>query len=82
MKTPTSSEKARIVRLLAGYILTDGAPIKRQEVAYGKYMAYFEALEVKYPHVSFRDAGTEASLIAAAKRVASQKVFRGAGATF
>jgi hypothetical protein len=82
MKTPTLSEKARLVRLLAGYILTDGAHIKRQEVAYGKYMAYFEALEVRYPHVNFRDADTQASLIAAAKRAASRKVFRGAGATF
>jgi hypothetical protein len=82
MKAPTRLERARLVRLLARYTLTDGACIKRQEVAYNKYRTYFEALEAKYPSVDFRAEATQQNLIEAAKRTASRKLFRGAGATF
>lgn len=79
---PTSAEKRKLVRLLAKYIEVNEAPIHRQTKAYQEYFTYFEALEHKYPQVDFRSEAPITSLTAAAKRQASTKLFRGAGASW
>jgi len=79
--TPTAAQKRKLVGLLARYILSDGAHIRIQQRAYDAYMRFFEALEAQFPRISFRSEATIASLVAAARRQASAKVFRGPGAT-
>lgn len=78
---PTPDQKRKLVGLLARYILTDGNHIRTQERAYRAYMVYFEVLEQRYPQVAFRAEATQVSLVAAAKRKAAQKIFRGPGTT-
>lgn len=78
----TSSQKRKLVRLLAAYINKDGAHVRVQEKAYSAWMAFLEELETKYPNINFRSEPTMNSLVSAAKKEASKKLFRGAGATF
>ena len=82
MDAPKSPEKQKLVKLLASYILSDGSHVAVQGRAYARYMAFFETLETKYPRVAFRGEETQASLVRAAKTKASEKLFRGPGATF
>lgn len=79
---PSASEKKKLVRLLAAYILVEGAPIQVQSSVYDEYMAYLTRLEAKYPAVSFRSDASVQSLAAQARIQASRKVMRGAGATW
>lgn len=81
MTTPTTARKLKLVRLLARYILTDGARIRVQERAYNAYMSYFLTLEKRYPQVAWRSDETQVSLVLAAKRQAAKKLFRGPGMT-
>lgn len=81
-KLPTNTQSAKLVRLLACYVLTDGAPIKKQQRVYDTYMSYLEALEARYPGVNFRSEASQKNLVARAKTIASAKLFRGAGATY
>jgi len=79
---PTSAQKSKLVKLLAHYMLVDGAPIKTQQRAYDTFLSYFETLEVRYPRVAFRSEETQKSLVARAKTVANAKLFRGAGCSY
>jgi hypothetical protein len=81
MNLPTTAQQRKLVRLLATYILKDHAHIKVQEKAYNAWMSYFEALEARFPHIAFRSEVMTESLVAAAKREAGKKLFRGPGAT-
>ena len=81
MRTPSTTEKRKLVRLLAAYVNADGAHIRVQERAYGAWMSYFERLEARYPGVAFRSSASVAALTGAAKREAAKKLFRGPGST-
>lgn len=80
-RTPTASQKMKLVRLLAVYINTDGGHIGRQQRTYDAYARYFEGLETSFPGIAWRSDETQASLRAAATKLASAKVVRGPGAT-
>lgn len=78
---PSKAQVTKLVRLLAAYILADGAKIHHQQKRFDAYMAYLAELEEKFPKVSFRDEQSMEKLTELAKKMAGAKIFRGPGAT-
>jgi hypothetical protein len=77
----STTDKHKLVRALAAYILTDGARIGSQQRAYDKYMGVFVSLEAKYPRIDFRSEASVQALTRAALRYAGRKLVRGPGST-